>query len=101
MEYNPSIFVQELNIDKYKVLELINSLKEKNVLTILIKKENDNIKFLFDYIQVNGSENLSKLFRINFLKIDEIQKEYISIIYNCYDDVKKEILDFHAANYLM
>ena len=26
------------------------------------KKENDNIKFLFDYIQVNGSENLSKLF---------------------------------------
>ena len=32
------------------------------------KKENDNIKFLFDYIQVNGSENLSKLFRINFLK---------------------------------
>ena len=57
------------------------------------KKENDNIKFLFDYIQVNGSENLSKLFRINFLKIDEIQKEYISIIYNCYDDVKKEMLE--------
>lgn len=57
------------------------------------KKENDNIKFLFDFIQVNGSENLSKLFRINFLKIDEIQKEYISIIYNCYDNVKNEILE--------
>ena len=57
------------------------------------KKENDNIKFLFDYIQANGSENLSKLFRINFLKIDEVQKEFISIIYNCYDDVKKEILE--------
>ena len=43
MEYNPSIFVQELNIDKYKVLELINSLKEKNILTILIKKENKKV----------------------------------------------------------
>ena len=43
VEYNPSIFVQELNIDKYKVLELINSLKEKNILTILIKKENKKV----------------------------------------------------------
>ena len=57
------------------------------------KKECDNIKFLFDYIQINGSDNLSRLFRIDFLKIDEVQKEYISIIYNCYDDVKKEILE--------
>lgn len=57
------------------------------------KKENENIKFLFDYIQDNGSENLSYLFRINFLKIDEIQKEYIGIIYNCFDDVKKEITE--------
>ena len=57
------------------------------------KKECDNIKFLFDYIQINSSDNLSRLFRIDFLKIDEIQKEYISIIYNCYDDVKKEILE--------
>lgn len=43
LEYNPSVFVQELNIDKYKVLELINSLKEKNILTILIKKENKKV----------------------------------------------------------
>ena len=57
------------------------------------KKECDNIKFLFDYIQINSSDNLSRLFRINFLKIDEVQKEYISIIYNCYDDVKEEILE--------
>ena len=57
------------------------------------KTEKENIKFLFDYIQVNGSKNLSYLFRINFLKIDEIQKEYISIIYNCFEDVKKEITE--------
>ena len=57
------------------------------------KTEKENIKFLFDYIQINGSKNLSYLFRVNFLKIDEIQKDYISIIYNCYEDLKKEILE--------
>lgn len=57
------------------------------------KKEGENISFLFEYIQANGSENLSKLFRINFLKIDEIQKEYISIVYNCFEDVSAEVLE--------
>ena len=73
------------------------------------KKENENIKFLFDYIQLNGSKNLSYLFRINFLKIDEIQSDYISIIYNSYQDLKKEIeelkqvlqkLDFKGVLYV-
>ena len=57
------------------------------------KLEKENIKFLFDYIQVNGSKNLSYLFRINFLKIDEIQSGYISIVCNCYQDLKKEITE--------
>ena len=70
------------------------------------KTEKENIKFLFDHIQDNGSKNLSYLFKINFLKIDEVQSEYISIIYNCYQDLKKEIkelkqilkkLDFKGA----
>ena len=73
------------------------------------KKEKENIKFLFDYIQDNGSKNLSYLFKINFLKIDEVQSEYISIIYNCYQDLKKEIeelnqilqkLDFKGVLYV-
>ena len=73
------------------------------------KTEKENIKFLFDYIQANGSKNLSYLFRINFLKIDEIQTNYISIVYNCYQDLKKEItelkqllrkLDFKGALYV-
>ena len=59
------------------------------------KTEKENIKFLFDYIQANASKNLSHLFRINFLKIDEIQSEYISIIYNCYQDLKKEIKELN------
>ena len=54
------------------------------------KTEKENIKFLFDYIQLNGSKNLSHLFRINFLKIDEVSSDYISIIYNCFQDLKKE-----------
>lgn len=73
------------------------------------KTEKENIKFLFDHIQDNGSKNLSYLFKINFLKIDEVQSEYISIIYNCYQDLKKEIeelnqilqkLDFKGALYV-
>ena len=73
------------------------------------KTEKENIKFLFDYIQLNGSKNLSYLFRINFLKIDEIQSDYISIIYNSYQDLKKEIeelkqvlqkLDFKGVLYV-
>ena len=73
------------------------------------KTEKENIKFLFDYIQLNGSKNLSHLFRINFLKIDEVQSEYIFIIYNCYQDLKKEIeelnqilqkLDFKGVLYV-
>ena len=59
------------------------------------KTEKENIKFLFDFIQDNGSKNLSHLFRINFLKIDEVQSEYISIIYNCYQDLKKEIKELN------
>ncbi len=73
------------------------------------KTEKENIKFLFDFIQDNGSKNLSHLFRINFLKIDEVQSEYISILYNCFLDLKKEIdelkqilkkLDFKGALYV-
>ena len=73
------------------------------------KTEKENIEFLFDYIQVNGTKNLSYLFRINFLKIDEMQSDYISIIYNCYEDLKEEVeelkqllrkLDFKGALYV-
>ena len=73
------------------------------------KTEKENIKFLFDYIQVNGTKNLSYLFRIDFLKIDEVQSDYISIIYNCYEDLKEEVeelkqllrkLDFKGALYV-
>lgn len=34
IEYNPDIFVQELNIEKHKVMEIINNLISKNLLSL-------------------------------------------------------------------
>lgn len=36
--YNPDIFVKELNIEKYKVMELLNNLSEKKIITISVEK---------------------------------------------------------------
>ena len=38
MEYNPDIFVSELNMDKLKVMEIISNLNDKNILSIEMVK---------------------------------------------------------------
>lgn len=38
IEYNPDIFVQELNMEKYKIMEIINNLMEKNLLSLDMEK---------------------------------------------------------------
>ena len=38
IEYNPDIFVNELNIEKYKVMEIINNLISKNILSLDMEK---------------------------------------------------------------
>lgn len=81
LEYNPSIFVQELNIDKYKVLELINSLKEKNVLTILIKKENKKVSS--EYISLQPLyDKIMNIVMDNKEKQIEIDENIYSIFEN-------------------
>ena len=81
LEYNPSIFVQELNIDKYKVLELINSLKEKNILTILIKKENK--KVTSEYISLQPLyDKIMNIVMDNKEKQIEIDENIYSIFEN-------------------
>ncbi len=40
--YNPDIFVSELNIEKFKVMEIINSLSEKKLITITVEKNKNN-----------------------------------------------------------
>ena len=81
LEYNPSIFVQELNIDKYKVLGLINSLKEKNILTILIKKENKKVSS--EYISLQPLyDKIMNIVMDNKEKQIEIDENIYSIFEN-------------------
>ncbi len=41
IEYNPNIFVSELNMDKFKALEIIDSLHKKNVISLVVEKKNN------------------------------------------------------------
>ncbi len=40
--YNPDIFVNELKLEKFKVMELLNSLYEKKIITISVEKNSNN-----------------------------------------------------------
>ena len=42
--YNPDIFVKELNIENYKVMEILNNLSEKKIITISVEKNSSNNK---------------------------------------------------------
>lgn len=42
ISYNPDIFVNELKIEKFKVMELINSLYEKKLINIIVEKNKNN-----------------------------------------------------------
>ena len=42
IRYNPDIFVNELKIEKFKVMELINSLYEKKLINIVVEKNEFN-----------------------------------------------------------
>lgn len=42
IRYNPDIFVSELNMEKYKVMEIFNSLSEKKLITISVEKNDLN-----------------------------------------------------------
>lgn len=50
IEYNPDIFVKELNIDRRKVMMIINSLKEKNILDLEMVK---NGRVTSEYISLS------------------------------------------------
>ena len=47
LEYNPDIFVNELNMDKLKVMEIISNLNDKNILSIeMIKNGRKNEEYI-------------------------------------------------------
>ena len=50
IEYNPDIFVNELNIEKYKVMEIINNLISKNIISLDMVK---NGRKMEEYISLS------------------------------------------------
>lgn len=50
IEYNPDIFVQELNMEKHKVMEIINNLISKNLLSLEMVK---NGRITSEYISLS------------------------------------------------
>lgn len=58
--YNPQDFAEELKLDKYKVMQLLNNLFEKNLINIKVEKNNEGISD--EYIYVDALYN--KLFNL-------------------------------------
>lgn len=58
--YNPNIFTNELNIDKYKVMQILTNLSEKNLINI--KVENNDKGLTEEYIYIDILYN--KLFNL-------------------------------------
>ena len=48
--YNPSIFIKDLNMDKYKVMEILNSLTEKNIIDIKVEKNEKDLTEEYIYL---------------------------------------------------
>lgn len=42
INYNPDIFVKELNMEKFKVMDILNRLSEKKIITITVEKNENN-----------------------------------------------------------
>lgn len=70
VSYNPDIFVSELNIEKYKVMEIINSLSEKKMIDIVVLKNKDNKSEEFISLDLFYSKILN-LFKDNCDKKEE------------------------------
>ena len=50
--YNPEIFVHDLNLDKYKVMQLLNNLFEKNIINIKVEKNEKGLSEEYIYVDV-------------------------------------------------
>ncbi len=71
INYNPNIFTEELNMDKYKAMELLNNLAEKNIIEIKVEQNKKGLSE--EYIYLDNLYN--KLFNL----IVEEQKTEIDI----------------------
>lgn len=48
--YNPDLFTKELNIDKYKAMQLLSNLSEKNIINIKLEKNSNGLSEEYIYI---------------------------------------------------
>lgn len=78
--YNPEMFVSELNLDKYKVMELINSLLEKNIIELLIEKNNNSR--VEEYLSLNTLYN--KIYNL-LLNKESKSEEDVSNIFSIFE----------------
>ena len=78
--YNPKLISSDLNIDKIQVLELINSLIEKNIINIeIVKKDNIrceliNLDLLYEkmaFCIINGTDNIKSVKEEVYEKIEK------------------------------
>lgn len=80
MIYNPKLISSELNIDKIQVLELINSLIEKNIISLEIVKTNNisseliSLNLLYEKLAfciINGVDNIKSIKEEIYEKIEK------------------------------
>ena len=67
--YNPDIFVKGLGFDKYKAMEIINNLVEKNIISIIVEKNEKNKSEEYISLELLYSKLLNNIIEIEEKKI--------------------------------
>ena len=80
IEYDPSIFISELNMDKFRVLEMIDSLHKKNIISLVMEKRNNKA---MEYISVKPLYD--KLVSIVMDKEENNDKEVDKNLYSIFE----------------
>ena len=73
--YNPEILTKELKLDKYKAMQILNNLNEKNIISIKVEKNEQNKTEEYIYLDLL----YSKLFNILIDKKEEQQLDNTDI----------------------
>ena len=94
IEYNPDIFVKELNLDRRNVMRIINSLKEKNILDLEMVRSG---RVTSEYISL--SMLYDKLVNIIIDKKDDDKKIIRKFDYNLWNN--KKILYYNIDGWVL
>lgn len=66
--YNPGIFVNDLDMDKYKVMQLLNNLSEKNLISIKVSKNEKGLSEEYIYVDMLYNKLFSLMLEENVEK---------------------------------